>query len=200
MSSRSDAATFLSDSGGPDVAAISGLDVDLPVGEIRRGLRTDKDVRGAIRLDVFVDLRQSVHSSSPPIAPQRPRRASCSVRSVMLRKVLAACLLALAVSPFTAPFVTCDLLMLLKGHGGHSAVAIPAMPTAAGDVSPETTFQSPVSQSPSPTPAGRTWFLASAHSRVTASTCTALSALAGASDSRRVWQQRRAGISVALRI
>ena len=200
MSSWSDAATFLSDSGGPDVAAIPGLDVDLPVGEIRRGLRTDKDVRWAIRLDVFVDLRQSVHSK---FSTDRATAASARVLLRQIRdarKVLAACLLALAVSPFTAPFVTCDLLMLLKGHGGHSAVAIPAMPTAARDVSPETTFQSPVSQSPSPTPAGRTWFLASAHSRVTASTCTALSALAGASDSRRVWQQRRAGISVALRI
>lgn len=118
----------------------------------------------------------------------------------MLRKVLAVCLLALAVSPFTAPFVTCDMSILLKGHGGHPAAAVPAMPTAAGDVSQETTFQSPLSQSPSPTLAGRTWFLAAAHSRVTASTCTALGALVGASSPRRVWQQRLAGISVALRI
>ncbi len=118
----------------------------------------------------------------------------------MLRKVLVVCLLALAVSPFTAPFVTCDMSILLNGHGGHSATAMPAMPTAAGDVSQETTFQSHLPESPSPTLAGRTRFLASAHSRVTASTCTAPSALAGASDPRRVWRQWLAGISLALRI
>lgn len=118
----------------------------------------------------------------------------------MLRKVLAVCLLTLAVSPFTAPFATCDMSILMKGDAGYSAAAVPAMPTAAGDLSQEPTFQSPLSQSPSPTIAGRTWFFAAAPSRVTASTCAPLGALAEASGFGRVWQQRLAGTSVALRI
>ena len=52
-------------------------------------------------------------------------------RCGMVRKIAAVWLLALAVSPFTAPFSTCDLPLLFSSHSPDTGVAPSGRPSSA---------------------------------------------------------------------
>jgi hypothetical protein len=83
----------------------------------------------------------------------------------MLRRVVASSLVALALSPFTAPFCTCDLSTLVAGHARHvtppETFAFPTVITLDTSVIPADSSLAEIQLSEPPTAARARFFMTS---------------------------------------